>query len=189
MAERKRLQMHNEAVCEIRSDEYSLYRRPDFTGALFSKSKDDKEKQGEVPKYHVKDHHEPIISTEVFTAVQEKIQAVKDYNPETNRTGKVSCFSSKITCSVCGNHYVRYVNIWACFGKLKSRMKDCQNGNLMDSRLQKLCAEVLSMETFDPDVFVKTVHNVLIHPNGKATFTFYDGRVIESSILFFKPEQ
>ena len=148
-----------------------------------------KKNKGEMPKYHVHEHHPAIISKDTFSAVQEKMQAARAYNPEANRIGRVSCFSSKITCACCGNHYVRYVNSWACFGKLKSRMKECQNGNLIDSRLQKLCAEVLSLEEFDPDVFVKTIYNVLIYPDGKTTFTFYDGRVVDSSILFFKPEQ
>ncbi len=148
-----------------------------------------KKNRGEVPKYHVHNHHPAIISAETYEAVQEKMQAMRDYNPEANRIGRVSCFSSKITCAVCGNHYVRYVNSWACFGKLKSRMRDCQNGNLMDERLKKLCADVLEMDTFDGDVFVKAVHNMLVEPSGKITFTFYDSRKIEANILFFKPEQ
>lgn len=148
-----------------------------------------KKNNGEMPKYHVQGHHPAIISKDTFTAVQEKMQAARDYNPEVNRISRVSCFSSKITCACCGNHYVRYVNSWACFGKLKTRMKECQNENLIDSRLRKLCADVLSLETFDPDVFVKTVHNILVKPDGMLTFTFYDGKTVAKQFQFFKSEQ
>lgn len=149
-----------------------------------------KKNNGELPKYYVQGHHPAIISHETFDRVQRKIKAQKNYNKEANRLGRVSCFSSKITCAVCGHHYVSYgKNSWACFGKLKSRKRICQNGNLIISRLEKLCADVLEIENFDGDMLVKMVHNMLVNPDGRITFTFYDGRIIESNILFFKSEQ
>ena len=149
-----------------------------------------KKNNGEMPKYHVQAHHPAIISTEIFAAVQEKMQAVKEYNPEANRIGRVSCFSSKITCGCCGHHYVKYDGTsWACFGKISSRKQSCQNGNLILSRLEKVCADVLEQEQFDGDVFTKSVHNILVDPDGTLTFTFYNGGIKRAEILFFKPEQ
>ncbi|MEE5993591.1 MAG: recombinase family protein [Oscillospiraceae bacterium] len=149
-----------------------------------------KKNKGEVPKYHVHAHHPAIISTETFEAVQTKIQEMKDFNPEEDRLGRVSCFSSKITCAVCGNHYVHYGKYgWKCMGKIKSRSKSCQNGNLLIKRLENACAEVLKLDTFDSDVFVKTVHNIKVEPDGTLIFTFYDGKIETARILFFKPEQ
>ena len=149
-----------------------------------------KKNNGELPKYYVHNHHPAIISTETYEAVQKKIQTMCDYNPEANRLGRVSCFSSKITCAVCGNHYVHYGKYgWKCLGKINSRTKTCQNGNLLIDRLEALCADVLGLNSFDGDVFVRTVHNILVEPDGRLIFTFYDGRRTESTILFFKPEQ
>ena len=148
-----------------------------------------KKNNGEMPKYYVKGHHPAIISREIFDTVQEKMQTVKDYNPEANRIGRVSCFSSKITCGCCGNHYVSYGTSWACFAKIKSRKRTCQNGNLIVKRLEKVCADVLRLGAFDGDVFVKTVHNIVVQPDGKLIFTFYDGRVADANILFFSTEQ
>ena len=138
-----------------------------------------KKNNGEMPKYYVQAHHPAIISHEIFAAVQEKMQAVKDYNREANRIGRVSCFSSKITCGCCGHHYVKYDGTsWACFGKIMSRKQTCQNGNLIIARLETVCADVLGIAEFDGDVFVKTVHNILVEPDGTLTFTFYDGKTV-----------
>jgi hypothetical protein len=61
-----------------------------------------KANEDEVPQYYVKDHHEPIISPEIFDMVQRK----------TGRRGKgrnyqsgVHLFSSKIRCGQCGSFY------------------------------------------------------------------------------------
>lgn len=149
-----------------------------------------KKNNGEMPKYYVQAHHPAIISHEIFAAVQEKMQAVKDYNREANRIGRVSCFSSKITCGCCGHHYVKYDGTsWACFGKITSRKQTCQNGNLIIARLETVCADVLGIAEFDGDVFVKTVHNILVEPDGTLTFSFYDGKTVAKQFLFFKPEQ
>lgn len=149
-----------------------------------------KKNNGEMPKYYVQAHHPAIISHEIFAAVQEKMQAIKDYNREANRIGRVSCFSSKITCGCCGHHYVKYDGTsWACFCKIMSRKQNCQNGNLIIARLETVCADVLGIAKFDGDVFTKTVHNILVEPDGTLTFTFYDGKTVVKQFLFFKPEQ
>ncbi|MCM1133461.1 MAG: recombinase family protein, partial [Ruminococcus flavefaciens] len=105
-----------------------------------------KKNNGELPKYHVQGHHPAIISQEIFDKVQQKIEAQKNYNKEANHLGRVSCFSSKITCAVCGNHYVAYSkSCLVCFGKLKRRKKICQNGNLIINRLEKSVLMFLGM--------------------------------------------
>lgn len=144
---------------------------------------------GEVPKYYVKEHHPAIISHEIFETVQAKIQSEKSYNQEAYRLGRVSCFSSKITCAVCGNHYVSYGGSLVCYGKLKSRKKTCKNGNLIKERLEKICAEVLETDVFDGNLFVRTVHNLLVYPDGNITFSFYDGREKAAKIKFFSSEE
>lgn len=135
---------------------------------------------GEIPKFHVHGHHPAIISIEIFERVQQKMQSMLAYNPEAHRVGRVKCFSSKITCAVCGNHYVRYSNCgWACFGKIKSRKRICQNGNLSIDLLENLCTEV--MGDFSEDIFASTVHNLLVCPDGRVIFSFYDGSIKEGN--------
>ena len=142
---------------------------------------------GEMPKYLVTDHHPAIISRETFEQVQQKMQALLDFNPEAHRVGRVSCFSSKITCAVCGNHYVSYGSgSWACYAKIISRRKVCQNGNLSVELLEKLCTEV--MGSFSEEAFVSTVHNLLVYPGEKVIFTFYDGSTKEGKVHFYRSE-
>lgn len=142
---------------------------------------------GEIPKFHVHGHHPAIISIEIFERVQQKMQSMLAYNPEAHRVGRVKCFSSKITCAVCGNHYVRYSNCgWACFGKIKSRKRICQNGNLSIDLLENLCTEV--MGDFSEDIFASTVHNLLVCPDGRVIFSFYDGSIKEGNVHFYRSE-
>ncbi|HAJ96750.1 MAG TPA: recombinase [Ruminococcus sp.] len=147
---------------------------------------------GEMPKYYASAHHPAIISRELFEQVQQKMQTMLAFNPEAHRVARVSCFSSKITCAVCGNHYVRYDlhdrKSWACFGKITSRKKNCQNGNLSIDKLEKLCCSVLNWDIFDESQFTKTVHNLLVRPDGKVVFTFYDGTIAEGYVRFFNSE-
>ena len=142
---------------------------------------------GEMPKFHVHGHHPAIIPVDVFEQAQKKMQSLLAYNPEAHRIGRVSCFSSKITCAVCGNHYVSYGGgSWACYAKIISRKKVCQNGNLSVELLEKLCTDVIG--GFSEKAFVSTVHNLLIHPDGKVIFTFYDGSTKEGTVHFYQPE-
>lgn len=146
-----------------------------------------KKNNGELPKYHVHGHHPAIISQDIFDKVQQKIEAQKNYNKESNCLGRVSCFSSKITCAVCGNHYVRYGNCnWACFGKIIIRKKICQNGNLTIERIKKVYSDAVG--EFSENAFVNNVHNMLVHPDGKIIFTIYDGATIETTVQFYSTE-
>ncbi len=86
---------------------------------------------GELPKYHASDTHEPIVSTETFEAVQQELRRRKEkYSSAAPR--KTYPFSSRITCAICGKHYRRKVTatgpVWICstyntYGKEKCRSK------------------------------------------------------------------
>ncbi|MDD6101559.1 MAG: recombinase family protein, partial [Clostridiales bacterium] len=60
--------------------------------------KKNKKNKGELPQYYVEDHHESIISSEIFNAVQELIQA----RTGTHYTGK-NIYASKLYCKICGS--------------------------------------------------------------------------------------
>lgn len=146
-----------------------------------------KKNNGELPKYRVSGHHPAIIPTDVFEQVQQKMEAQLHYNIEAHRISRVECFSSKITCAVCGNHYVKCSRVgWACYGKILSRRKNCQNGNLSIERLEKLCCDV--MGSFSEDIFASTVHNLLVYPDGKVIFSFYDGTQKEGTVRFYNSQ-
>ena len=65
---------------------------------------------GEVDKHYLKEHHEPIISKELFDRVQE-IRTKRAGNRETGRRNdnysKKYPFSSKLYCGFCGSLLTR----------------------------------------------------------------------------------
>lgn len=75
--------------------------------------------QGQLPKYHVLDSHEPIISQETFDAVQAELERRKIHYHKENETKRKSYpFTGLITCGKCGKHYARKTTttgfVWIC---------------------------------------------------------------------------
>lgn len=146
-----------------------------------------KKNNGEMPKYRVNEHHPAIISVETFEKAQQKMETQLHYNTEAHRIARVDCFSSKITCAVCSNHYVKSSRVgWSCHGKILSRKKLCQNSNLSYERIKKLCCDVLG--DFSEAGFASTVHNLLVYPDGKVIFSLYDGSKKEGTVRFYNSE-
>ncbi|GED80608.1 resolvase, N-terminal domain protein [Amylolactobacillus amylotrophicus DSM 20534] len=67
-----------------------------FTADFLTKQK--KKNEGELPQYYVEDHHEAIVSKEVFDHVGKKLQS------QTIRRASVP-LSGKIFCGVCGERF------------------------------------------------------------------------------------
>ena len=63
--------------------------------------------KGELPRYYVENNHDPIVSREVWQAVQDKIRDAREYNPTAHRIVKPSVFSGKIICGKCGQNYTK----------------------------------------------------------------------------------
>ncbi len=73
---------------------------------------------GELPKYHAVDTHEPIISLETFEAVQAEIERRASLHaPKKICTARYP-FSGKIVCAKCGKHFRRKTTrsgiVWVC---------------------------------------------------------------------------
>lgn len=95
---------------------------------------------GEREKYYVKNHHQGIISREIWDKAQEIYQKrSKEMAPNGKTHGskfsKKYPFSSKIECGICGTNYTRRTNekrkdgtrkiYWACFHKTVD-VKNCK---------------------------------------------------------------
>ena len=151
--------------------------------------------EGQLPRYHVSDNHEAIISKETFEAVQKKIQASYDFNPAAHRIIKPSCFSAKIICGKCGSHYVKCMTKtnrfdglqehWICFGKLKHKVKFCNSKGIRGSRLREICCDVLGISEFDEDLFARTVEKIVTTETDELIFHFYDGMIKTAHIKYF----
>ena len=73
---------------------------------------------GQLPKYHATDTHEPIISLETFEAVKAEIERRALYHAPKKDCTKRYSFSGKIICGNCGKHYRRKTTktgvVWTC---------------------------------------------------------------------------
>lgn len=127
---------------------------------------------GQLPQYYIQDCHEAVIDREIYGKVQEEIA---------HRAGlarRTYCFSGKIRCGICGNHFVRkrstvkgrtYV-YWVCRRK-KAQGMTCGNINLKEEALMQNYVEAFGEEPFDERAFENRVREVLVFGDG--TLEFY----------------
>jgi len=95
------------------------------------------ENMGEQEKYYVKDHHEPIISEEVFEEAQmilKKRSAKHNKEARGSKFSRKYAFSSKIQCAFCGGTAIRRKwhsgtdhesYNWQCGTSIKEGRKAC----------------------------------------------------------------
>ena len=70
-------------------------------------TKKKRKNRGELPQFYVEDTHEAIIPMEEFQRVQAEFKRRRDLGPLGNKSLKLTAFSTKITCGICGKHYRR----------------------------------------------------------------------------------
>ena len=144
-----------------------------------------KKNRGELPQYYVSEDHEPIVQTEVWQAVQEKMKEKSDY-----------IFTKKIICGICGSHYCRgkstvtkteRYQVWRCYGKHKHGKEYCHSPYLREDRLKEAVCQVLNLEEFDEGVFKERVEEIRVvshsHEGIELTFHLYDGTIVDKIIF------
>ena len=104
---------------------------------------------GEVDKFYIKDHHQPIISRDDFEQVQEIIKAKRGARAcgrRLDNVGRKGIFSSRIRCGYCGYTYGRK-NIkknsstmdrsWACIQSVCSGRNMCIDSKTIKEEVVK----------------------------------------------------
>lgn len=66
--------------------------------------------------------------------------------------------------------------VWVC-GTTKKKGGRCNRKDIPERVLREACAEALGLEEFDEDVFLERVDYILVGPDQKLEFHFYDGTV------------
>lgn len=146
--------LKNEKYCS------DLVQQKTFTPDYLTHSK--KRNKGEIDYVVIKDHHEPIVSREVFEAVQEEIArrsslCKADYSRYSNRYA----MSSKIVCGECGGRFThtirrrgndkKHYENWSCIDKIRygSSGKDsknekfgCDNVNIQYQDLKEILTHI-----------------------------------------------
>lgn len=105
--------------------------------------------RGEVDKYYISNHHEPIIAPEEFDFVQEILNSRSGARATGRRIGNISrkyAFSSRIRCGFCGNCYVRRIVIgekqskipsWSCMSFAKDGKETCTKSKTIREEIIK----------------------------------------------------
>ena len=145
-------------------------------------TKKTKRNRGEKPQYYVQDNHEPIISRDVYDAVQLELERRREKHLKITVPQKYA-FTGKIKCGICGKNFRRKVTasrvVWICYTFDKLGKKECASKQIPDETLCMVTAEVLGTEIFDAEVFEEQIEKIVVPGPNQLTFYFKDGRTIE----------
>lgn len=141
---------------------------------------------GELPQYYVSEAHEPIISHELFEAVQEETERRKQkFAPKDGPTiGRVFPFSGKLNCCTCGGRYRRKIAncsskyahpVWICDTFNRNGRAACASKQIPEDILFDTVAVVLGLPEFDADVFEDTVDHIDVTGPNLLRIFFKDG--------------
>ena len=154
---------------------------------------------GQLQRYYISENHEPIIDRETFDKVQAKIKANFEFNLSAHWIVKPYCFTSKIVCGKCGNHFYKGLTKtnmvdglcehYVCLGKHKKGLKFCNARGIRGNRLRAACCEVLGIDEFDENLFSKQIEKIVTTDTDVLEFYFYDGRMKTAKIHYFSQEE
>ena len=178
------IQWGQKAVRYILSNEKyigDLLLQKEFISDHLSKKKT--KNNGQLNQYYVENNHKPIVSREIFNAVQSEIQ--KRAEKYTGHSEVKSFpFTKKIVCEHCGAYYTRKVchcsdkyrrAFWNCATYLRHGKAFCPAKKIPEETLYKLSCEVLGIDEFNENIFSDKIKEITIPEWYKVTFVFWDG--------------
>jgi len=135
---------------------------------------------GQLPKYHIKDSHEEIISLRQFNAVREEMRRrAKKYTPP-HVPKNTYPFAGKLVCAGCGKHYRRKIKetgpVWICPTYNTQGKAACPSKAIPENILMNTTAEALGLDVFDPDAFLGKITEVRVENGNRLVFLFTDGK-------------
>lgn len=145
-----------------------------------------KKNRGEMPQYFVENTHEPIIDMETFRYVQDEIARRKELGALANKSLNTCCFTGKIKCPHCGVSYMHNkrtdrgncLEFWCCGSRKKKGGRCGVGGSINHKNMVKACTEVLGIEEFDEEIFLREVDHIDVPKRYVLEFHMTDGRVI-----------
>ncbi len=128
---------------------------------------------GEADKFYVKDHHEAIISREVFEAVQNLlVQRAMEKQLNLGTANIHYPFTGKLVCDKCGAKLIRHMNtisgikspIWVCREHLKHK-EQCSMKYVKESLLKGAFATMMNKLIFGSDEILWGLFNNIRQQN------------------------
>ena len=119
----------------------------EYTADFLDKTR--RKNTGEIPQYYVEEHHEAIISPDLFDFVQSEIKR----REQNGKHSGVSIFANKIKCGCCGAWYGAKVwhstdkyrrVIYRCNKKYAQKGKTCSTQHLTEEEIKEIFVKALS---------------------------------------------
>ena len=119
----------------------------EYTADFLDKTR--RKNTGEIPQYYVEEHHEAIISPDLFDFVQTEIKARENDGKHSG----VSIFANKIKCGCCGGWYGAKVwhstdkyrrVIYRCNKKYAHKDKPCSTRHLTEEEIKQTFVKALN---------------------------------------------
>ncbi len=140
--------------------------------------------KGEKPKYEVRDAHDPIISREVFIAVQNEIAKRKEkYGPK--KPCKRHTFSGLLRCGQCNGLYIRTISAphtryekpnWMCRNSKQYGKEACSaTWRIPEDILQQKTCEILGIDAFDESIMHNQLKEIIIPERNELVYRFKNG--------------
>lgn len=163
----------------LRNEKYcgDLVQKKTFTPDYLNHEK--KYNKGEEKFVIIRDHHEPIISRELFDRAQRVLERRSLGVEHTTRHSGRYCFSGKIKCGICGSTFVSRTKkrkdgsiyrAWRCYravnygsghiDKAGNRV-GCDCPSLNDDELKRLMMGITESLSLDRDKIIRTVRNIV----------------------------
>ena len=153
-------------------------------------TKGKKHNKGELPQYSVEGAHDPIIDQTTFNRVKEEMAKRREifgYGDSEKSSDERHPLFSKITCGVCGKHYVRKCGnskskykkpIWICQTLLRNRKAACASRRISEKVLFPILAGVLEAQEEDVMHEAHRIQEIVVYPEGELTIRI-DGKAVE----------
>lgn len=135
---------------------------------------------GELPKYHAEETHEPIISVDEFNIVQSLMQT-RSAKYGKNKENNLYPFSGLMTCGCCGKRYrrktVRSGIVWTCSTYNSLGKAFCSSKQVPDQTLTAVTSEVLG--GFSYELVQSRIREIVVCDNNRLVFILEDGTEAE----------
>ena len=142
----------------------------------------------------IRNHHEPIISREMFEKAQRELERRSPSEEQKAKLGRRYCFSGKIKCDECGSSYV-FVNkkldngnrhkFWECYNKRKygktkhidtitKKEVGCDCPRISDADLKIIMYKIIDTLMVDKENVIRKMKTQLAQVLNEGEFEDYD---------------